>query len=317
MMTKPINPLLLGISIAGLALLTVVLVIYLDPGATVVEEPTVSSAKPDGADALAENTIASAWQWAAEPGAGKDSAPVEAQQPEGEPMPFTPDSVYAALQAVKLDENGDVIADHDALLALEATLAATDARLAPAQIAALQALIKQGLPGKAGEQTARIVGDYAELLKAEADFNDVYFTEDEGAQNLTADDFERQYQELQALREVYMGNEVASSLFAVTDANAQYMFESQRIESDTSLSTQEKLAMASELQAQHVEQTTGIRDWNQRYKTFMAEKQRVVNAGLSDNEKRTQIAALMRQHFDNHELEKVSHLPLGDVTDIN
>ncbi|GAA3957148.1 lipase secretion chaperone [Allohahella marinimesophila] len=325
MPAKQTSPLLISLLLIGAALIAVAAVVYLDAdsgsneGSATSVADTVGSQKVDQ-DQPQTDTIAAVWRWESDQRKETSGMSSERKTPSTA-MPFTPESVFEALQAVKLDDNGDVITDHDALLALEATLRDGDVSLTASQIDALQGLIRERLPGKAGEQTARIVGDYAELLKAEAEFNELYGSENGAyvvdAEAQSVDDHEMQYQELQALRELYLGSEVAESLFATTDANARYMFDSQRIEQDPALSTEEKLQRAAELERQHLEQTTGIRDWNERYNSFMADKQRVVSAALSEDEKRRQIAALMRQHFDSRELEKVSHLPLGDVSDIN
>lgn len=258
-------------------------------------------------------TIASSWQWdnfkaanTKEPGAlaQKQSYPAGGAMP----APFDPEAIYNALQAVKLDEKGDVVIDDDALQALNKTLDHDNLNLDDRSLYELQELIKVGLPGAAGEQTAKVVADYYHYLKAEQEFNVLY---DMAAHpTKTIDEYEAHYQELSSLRELYMGREVADKLFATADANARYMFDIMQLDADSRLTESEKSDQRAAIVARHIAQTMSIPQWQTRRASFLAEKQAVLDADLPRDEKQRQITALVQQHFSPEELEKINHLSL-------
>jgi lipase chaperone LimK len=264
------------------------------------------------------NTIASAWQWESVTGKEAQTGKTETQnsnqakQPDtASAFPFTEESVYKALQDVKLDDNGDIILDDDALTALNAALDHSEVKLDAQAIEALQDLIRKGLPGNAGEQTARVVADFYQYLGAKNEFNSLYETNRNPDQ--TIEDYETQYNELLALRQLYLSTEVADQLFASSNANSRYMFESMKLEADTSLSEEEKKQQQAKIVQQHAESSTKVNNWNERYQAFLDDKQYIINSSISDDEKRDQLRALMHQHFSYEELEYVSHLQLDSL----
>ena len=247
------------------------------------------------------SSIATAWQW--------DNLPTKKQVTDiaenKETTRFDVDYIYNALQAVKLDEDGDVVIDHQTLLALNETLAYSGLRLDREDLAELQDLIKLGLPGKSGEQTAEIVGNYYQYLDAERELNTLYSADGPST------NAEVQYEEILALRELYLGKDVSDGLFAMSNANARYMFESFRIESDSSLTDEEKRERQLENVKHHAEQTTEVFNWNVRYADFLAAKKKLQGTALIDDVKNSHLTELMQQHFTQEELEKVRHLKLG------
>lgn len=194
-------------------------------------------------------TIESQWQWQAlKEQYDDENASLEAS------LPFTQKSVHDALYGVKIDENGDIILDTDALISLDEALERIYNRLDAESTLKLQDLIQEALPGKVGEQTAKIVGDYSDFLKAKEQFsllneNTVYV---DGAQSLaTVGRDESLYGELQALREVHLGHDVSDSLFREHDATAQYMFDSMKLGMDDSLSAEVKEQRRQEIEARY------------------------------------------------------------------
>jgi len=225
---------------------------------------------------------------------------------------FDLEFIYQSLHAVRLDEEGDVILDHEALQALNKVLSFQNLKFTNQQLESLLSIIKKGLPGEAGEQTAEIVGNYYQFLGAEDEFNNVYETTSnpEAAMNRSFDDLTAQFQELQALRSLYLGESASEKLFAVSDASAEYMFESKRIEEDASLSDEEKSAQQKEAVKRHDEITVGVENWTDRYVAFLDEKQLLLNASLTAEDKKSQLRRILESHFTLDELEKVSHLAL-------
>jgi len=263
-------------------------------------------------------TIASAWQWEAVPTNENNDHQPEAlnidvynQSETANYSPFTQESVYKALHAVKLDENGDILIDHDALTALNAALDHNKLKLDDETLDELQDLIRKGLPGNAGEQTAQLVADYYQYLDAKSEFNALYETRSNIDRNI--ENHEAQYSELLALRELYLGAEVADQLFATTNANSRYMFDSMKLEANTDLSEEEKKQQQAQIIERHAEKTINVNNWNERYRSFSADKQNILNSYLNDDEKRGQLTTIMHQHFSDEELAYVSHLRLDSL----
>ena len=288
---------------------------------TINEELAVQTQTPT--DALNDSstkisTIASAWQW--EPSdvnedgsqiARPSSTNQKGQTMSSQTFPFTQETVYQALHAVKLDENGDLILDDDALIALDATLEHSQLKLDDEALAELQSLIRKGLPGHAGEQTAQIVADYYKYLGAKSEFNSLYETTNGPDQ--TIEGYETQYNELLSLRELYLGSDVAKQLFATSNANSEYMFQSMKIEANPSLSEEEKKQAQAKNIERHADMTTSVNNWNERYHAFLKDKQYVIDSSISEVEKRNQLITLMHEHFSYEELEDVSHLQLDSL----
>lgn len=197
-------------------------------------------------------TIASEWQWQEIDKNRNNTASADV-------LPFTPKSVHDALHAVKLDENGDIILDHDALISLDETLERIYNKLDGESLAILRDLITDALPGKAGAQTAKLVEDYQQFLQAKEAFslaneNPAYSSREQTVATIENDRL--LYSELQQLREVHLGSDVAKNLFNVSDANAEFMFDSLKLEADQSISADERAAKHKEIQ-DRLQQRTG------------------------------------------------------------
>mgnify|MGYP006083985503 CR=1 FL=1 len=249
-----------------------------------------------------DKTIATAWQW-------EESA----STPEEKNLPlFSEESVYSALQRVRLDSQNNVIVDHEALIALNATLDDSRLQLDEQALSELQLIIKQGLPGNAGDDVAKIVTDYYHYLTASKEFNAIYEADYSTAEVIenTIEDHEANYRELIALRELYLGNDTANKLFSTSDANAAYMFDMLKIEQANNLSNEEKQQQSAEIVERHNQQTIPISNWNQRHADFLASKQNILSASIDDEEKQMQLTELMHQHFNSEELAHISHLQL-------
>lgn len=249
-----------------------------------------------------EKTIATAWQWEEATHAAKEISS----------STFSEATVYEALQRVRLDEQGNIIIDHEALIALNATLDDSRLQLDPQTLSELQAIIKQGLPGKAGDDVAKIVADYYQFLEASKEFNSLYEIDYSNAQAIenTTEEHEEIYRELRALRDLYLGSETSNKLFSTTDANANYMFDMLKLENSTELSDEEKEQKRAEIIEQHAEQTINISNWTERHSVFLAAKKNILAAAISDQQKQAQLTELLHQHFNREELTHVNHLQL-------
>jgi len=253
-----------------------------------------------------DKTIATAWQWERERESSTNT------DKEISSSTISEKAVYSALQRVRLDSQNNVIVDHEALIALNATLDDSRLQLDEQALSELQLIIKQGLPGNAGDDVAKIVTDYYHYLTASKEFNAIYEADYSTAEVIenTIEDHEANYRELIALRELYLGNDTANKLFSTSDANAAYMFDMLKIEQANNLSNEEKQQQSAEIVERHTEQTINITNWNQRHADFLASKQNILSASIDDEEKQMQLTELMHQHFNSEELAHISHLQL-------
>lgn len=307
-----------GLALVGIAFFLFILLPNSEPELAIDKETVTNIDETNtttlNAQTATKNTIATAWQWNTNPlaeGAEKDKNYTENSTKlpsNASNLPFTQESVYQALHAVNLDSNGDLILDNQALISLNTALDYDEVTLDEEALAELQTLIKKGLPGNAGEQTAQIVADFYHYLGAKKEFNTLYetYTDDDQA----IEHYEMQYDELNALRELYLGSEVADQLFATANANSRYMFESMKIESNDTLSDAEKTRQQAEIIKAHEEKTINISNWSDRYQAFLDEKNYITQSSLSNSQKRQQLTDLMHQHFTYEELEYVRHLQL-------
>jgi lipase chaperone LimK len=247
-----------------------------------------------------EKTIATAWQW---------EEPTNTPDENASPT-FSEKVVYNALQKVRLDSQGNVIIDHEALIALNATLDDGSLQLDEQALRELQMIIRQGLPGNAGDDVAKIVANYYHYLEASKEFNAIYETGSSNSPAIenTTDEHKDNYRELTALRELYLGSDTSTKLFSTSDANANYMFDMLEIEQATDLSDEEKQQKRLEIVNQHAEDTIDISNWNERHNVFLAAKQNILQASISDQQKQTQLTELMHQHFSHEEIAHVRHM---------
>lgn len=292
----------------------------------------VSESQNDTAEISNKNstqeTIGNAWQWNINKDGASDneidtsSTNVEADiaptqnSTDSAALPFTQQSVYDALQAVRLDAGGNIVLDHDALISLDEALERIYSRLDTDSLAALQALIIQSLPGIAGEQTAQIVNDYAHFLVAKDEFSELNEnTLPEGNEQTleSLNNDQLLYGELKSLREIYLGKEATDQLFVISDANAHFMFESLKLDADQTLTIEDKQQKLQEIEATHTEQSINITNWTERYADFLNRKNTIVEAAVSDDDKRNQLTELLQQLFDEDERSRILHLELDNI----
>ncbi len=234
-------------------------------GALVYWAPSQNEPKP--ATHVAEqrvDTIAAQWQWG-NFAKNDDAAIASAESPAANKprvqseMPYDAVGVYKVLQSIRLDENGRVVPDLTAMQALERGYSELGPDLSPEAMAELQALIRVGLPGPAGEEAARILENYYRFRAAETEFNQLRIAREKsngsmGKQLPTVDS----YEELVALRRSYLGKDVADGLFAAEDAQARHMLAVLAVEQDAALTAEQKQAQQAALQAQLNERLVAI-----------------------------------------------------------
>ena len=216
---------------------------------TEASQQSVEGGSPVGLDKT--NTIAKQWQWP------EDQQELDVNAVQNQSLPFTTQSVYDALQAVKVDENGNIILDHDALISLDEALERIHNRLDSESLLKLQDLIRDALAGKTGEQTAQVVEDYQRFLGAQEEFSQMHQGSVSTVQTLNSLDSDQAlYRELQNLREIHLGTDTTASLFHNSDANAEFMFDSLRLGLEQNLTPEEIESRRLEIQ-QRLQQQLG------------------------------------------------------------
>lgn len=228
--------------------------------ATENSSPSKPVSKSSISNATSTSTIASHWQW---PETLQPETQLLSKSNNESSLPFSNQSVYDALQAIKIDDNGDIVLDHDALISLDEALERIQNKLDASTLLTLQDMIMEALPGSAGKQTAQLVGDYHNFLQAQEEFNQINSqpTGSETEQTLESIDSDAAlYAELQALRAVYLGAETTERLFKVSDANAHYMFDSIKLGLDTSLTAEDVAARRQQIEARHDQQLANFND---------------------------------------------------------
>ncbi len=254
-----------------------------------------------------EKTLTDAWQWQAFPNIEQNKLKeTDKIFDKHYNTVIDPKYLYRVLQDVKLDENGDVILDHAALQALGLTLNRGRLRLDRTGLAELQEMIKKGLSGKAGEQTASVVGDFYNYLDAKDEMG--LYQQDPTTQS----EQRQQYKELVALRGLYLTDEVAHSLFSQTDANAEYMFNMLELDSNSQISDIDKQKLRVKYSENLVSEMVTIFDWSERYQSFKADKNRALNRGnnvLSKLDK----DQLLAQHFTQEEIQELTKLNITSM----
>lgn len=264
--------------------------------------PPAAIETPERPAGAAPRTVGEAWRWQAFPVKQRAAAaPAAAEAGSGL---FDVPSIRRALKDVALDDGGNVVLDGNALAQLKDAFATLETELSAAQLEELQRIIRTGLPGPAGQQAASIVADYYRYHQALKDFD---------AGVVLADDLAAaaaRYEQLAALRQEVFGPDVAQKLFAQEEAYARYTLETMRVQSAPGLSPEQKEHRLTQLRQSLppgvLPEKPGP-DWERRYAAFAREKQAVLNAGLTESDKRAQIEQLLRQHFTDSEIEAARH----------
>lgn len=205
-------------------------------------------------------------------------ATVDSDIANEEQLPYTAESIYAALQQVNLDTQGNLVVDHAALLALRRTMGHRGLILDTLGLAELQSLIEVGLPGEAGQQVAYIAGKYYNYLQAKNEYLELH--RDAG----TAKDFNTAQEQLQRLRHIHLGETLTRQLFSRSDAENTYFYERFKIASDRQLSPaeqQQKIAAASQRYRIGMASSLGLQD---KYQSYLQQQQLLQKSPAIDNQ---------------------------------
>ncbi len=223
---------------------------FFNPGSSSVPIPVPNAAITD------KNTVAHQWRWenfsdaksnGAEKPTPQETTDNQNKTSSREEVPYDVVQIYDMLQQVRLDENGNVLIDTEAKLALEKAFTKLGPDMNFYAISQLQELIEIGLPGPAGEQTAEILAQFYDYRLAEEELlaQSKASSSDEEAEN---------YERLVELRRSYLGPEVADKLYAEQEIRSRHMFASMNLLSNPDLSDEEKQQKQRELKLRLNEQ---------------------------------------------------------------
>lgn len=282
----------------------------LNPGIT-IPEPKASITDP--------NTVAHTWQWEnfqEKREETQDSASGQETESGGEAeqeITYDVVAIYNALQEVRLHENGEVVIDNQARVELESAYVTMDPNLDAEGLAEIQELIRIGLPGIAGKQTAEIVADYYHYRQVEEEV-----LQQSDTQSLSGS--AQSYEQLVELRRAYLGGGLADKLYGEEEVQTRHTLAMMKLTQNTDLSDEEKSERQQALQAEMQAELDRIRgtdapatdspqddaEWQQRYNAFARERDNILAAGLSQEDQQAQIDALQSRYFAEDELERVS-----------
>lgn len=223
---------------------------------------------------------------------------------EADDFPYTPEVIYQALEKVRLDKDGNLVIDHVTLAALIDALGSTSALLSDEHLAVLQEIIQVGLAGQAGEQAAELVGNFHEYLKANADLIAL------NSSQLTPAEQRKQYEEMQALRAIHLGDAVAKGLFAQTDTESYYMMDSMEIETLPDLSKEEKAARQQAVVDRHIAETISLHGLDDKYQKFLQARELIYASYPEGEEREQKVQAAKEESFTAEERVLIRHLPL-------
>lgn len=215
-------------------------------------------------------------------------------------LQFDRERIRSALQNIALDQNGSVIANHQALQSLNEAFAHGQQLYTGQELQNFIAIVKSSLPAQVGEQVATTIENFHEYLTA----RQTLFA------SVAPGDEALMMQELQGLQAMYLGEGVAAGLFRVENANGNYMMEALALEQDASLTAEQKQAQQQALQIRYAGDQFEIDQWEARYYSFQSEKNIIEASGFPKAELQRQIQALVDYNFDPNEQARLSHLNL-------
>jgi Proteobacterial lipase chaperone protein len=262
----------------------------------------------DSAESLSDTVVSTSGDTTAEIRKEMESKQVQGLANDAKNQSMISDNdkqrIYALLSKIELDGDGNVVIDHNTLLAIDGALGYNALNLDDQGLVEFQEAIKVDFKGEAGEQIAELVGNYYRFLDARKEFDTRHVdTTDIALHKIHFD-------ELAALREAHLGMDVAQSLFRKTNTDARYMLDSIALEENTTLSPEEKKQRQIEITQRYQRESIAIPNWEQRYQSFLKEKQSVLDSTLSNLDKREHLAGLLNQHFSEEEINQVSFMKL-------
>lgn len=233
---------------------------------------------------------------------------------------FTEQSIKQALQAIRVDDEGNLVQDHTTLLSLDEALERLYSKMSQEQLLVLQQFVEGALPPHIGKQTAELIGNYYNYLHAKdvfsRHFERIHAIDGKpSTESLQRD--ELLYQELQLIRENHLGQDSSKLLFKVSDANAAFMFANMKLDADTSLTPTQKQDLRRQYREQYIYDSVEIENWRERYDDYRHAHGRIVATDLTQQQLKEHILALFNSTFTVEEQERIAHLGLTKLSGDN
>lgn len=220
---------------------------------------------------------------------------------------FDAEGIFEATQKVRIDGNGNVILDHDTMLALNEALGQQGLEMDTLSLAQLKDLIQVAMPGKAGSQVALIVGNYYEYLKAKEEYEKL------NQDNYLSQDYDARKSGIKALRESYLGADVSEKLFSQSDVENEFMRDNFELASDKEMTTEERQEKKEAIQKKYIDGVVEANGWKDRYSHFLSDKQQVIVSEKDDaasDDQKERVMDLWKSYFSEEEREKMESLQI-------
>ena len=235
-----------------------------------------------------EPTLGTVWRAA-------DASPPGPRGVPGRADPLDADYLRRQLGDVRLRADGTVRLDDTARKALERTLDDPRLVLLPADLARMQAIIREAVPGPAGVQTASTVADYYRYAQAKHRLA-------EATGRIAPGDAMEQYDALVAVRERTLGRTVSDQLFYKADRDARFMIESASLAAEADVTAEKRAAAQAALAVRYDQNAPPIEDWPERRAAFAAARSEIDrSASMTPEERAAARRALFAEHFDDDE----------------
>ncbi|MES9991364.1 MAG: lipase secretion chaperone [Candidatus Thiodiazotropha sp.] len=253
---------------------------------------------------------------------------------------FDKAKVIEIISQINLDDDGNLVIDLAAKKILQNAFIALTRLNDEQAVIELQKLIRLELPGVAGEQASNLLANYYEYRLAE---NEIINQNKSLIDSDSALDFE----DLVQMRRAYLGQKMADKLFAEEEIVTRHMLELVELARDTGLSEEEKLQRQRILEREIQRQIATIKEfdpvtinrdglnnqtisvnalneppmdkmvngseWKQRFQGYWRQRQYIITAGLSEEDKLEQIRQLRRVYFSEEEMERLEATELESV----
>jgi lipase chaperone LimK len=250
---------------------------------------------------------------------------------------FDDAKVRDVIGRLNVDEDENLVIDSYAKRVLKRSFIELMERNDPMAIDQLLAVIRSELPGLAGEQAANIVLSYYEYRMAESELIEQNL-------NLIDTGSTFNYEDLVNMRRAYLGEDIAEKLFAEEEIRTRYTLAVIDLDRDPGLSSEQKLAQQKILESDMHDQLNSLSEsdpvtsiqngsnqpdkqvsrfsdstlvegsaqqteddiaWREKFMNYWEERENIIMAGLSENDKELQIKELREHYFSEQEMERV------------
>jgi len=195
--------------------------------------------------------------------------------------------VENALKLAKLDDFGQLIINADSEASLSRVVAHLPSALSEEEISHIQGLIKESLPGEAGEQVADVLIKYYRYKEVERSI--VLDSEQPGSMKSALE----QLTTMAQVRTDIMGKQYSEDLFGMQQRRAEYYLERGIIEQDKSLSVEAREMQLAHLKSAAEQQGQSFASSSEEIQKLNADIAEMRVSGQSESQVRERRAQLV------------------------